>query len=88
MLLRDGKRSGGRSVCGAINDGPHQGAKRWKRTVMNNRNKRESIFLETKIAAKIVKVNFDGDKAIYGSCTENSISKNHIKLNLKYQKFY
>ena len=49
---------------------------------MNNRNKRESNVMATKIAALIVNVNFDGDKAIYESCTANSFSKNHIKLNL------
>ena len=83
MLLRNGKRSGGRPVCGAINDGPQQGARRWRRALMDNRNKRENNLMPTKIADMIVNVNFDDGKATYGSCTAKSFSKKHIKLNRK-----
>ena len=36
---------------------------------------------------QMIPVKFDGEKAMYGSCTANSFSKYHIKWNTNYQ-FY
>ena len=76
VLLTNGVRSGRGLICGAINDGQHQGARRRKRTLLNNQNKRESD-----IGDLIVNVDFNAGKAVYGSCTSNSFSKNNIKMN-------